>query len=73
MNIKIKGYSKLTEPQQELFILTHNRHMKSMGADNQKKYSLKQLKKISWDRKENCLKVYYDDIWWKYLSNGNWC
>jgi hypothetical protein len=68
----IKGLSKLTEEQQQLFNRIHNRHMKAMGTDNQKKYAKENLKKVIWDSKEKRLKVHYEDIWWHYDTRGCW-
>lgn len=70
--LKVKGWSKLTEEQKEMFFRIHNNHMKAMGTDNQKKYAKENLKKIAWDIKEKCLKVYYEDSWWHYDTRGCW-
>lgn len=69
---KLKAKFKLTTEQFEMFLRIHKSHMRAMGTDNQKKYSLENLKKIVWDKKENCLKVYYEDIWWHYDTRGCW-
>lgn len=69
---KVKGYSKLTENQAKFFQRMHKKHMSAMGTDNQIKYALENLKKIVWDKKLDCLKVYYQDIWWHYDKRGCW-
>jgi hypothetical protein len=71
-DLKIKGWSKLSEEQKKMFIRIHNNHMKAMGSENQRKYAKENLKKILWDAKENCLKVYYEDVWWHYDTRGCW-
>lgn len=67
---RIKGFSKLTVEQQQFFIRMHHSHMKAMGTDNQKKYSAKNIKKVAWDKEENTVNVYYQDIWWHYGRQG---
>jgi hypothetical protein len=68
----VKGLSKLTDEQRQLFEKTHASHMRSMGTENQQKYAKESLKKVVWDSNENCLKVYYGDIWWHYDTRGRW-
>jgi hypothetical protein len=70
--INVKGLSKLTDEQKRLFLRVHQSHMKAMGSDNQKKYALENVQKVTWDKKENCLKVYYKDIWLHYNEKGDW-
>lgn len=62
----------LTQEQTEMFLDIHKNHMAAMGADNQKKYSLLHLQNIIWDQEKDCLKVYYEDIWWHYDRKGQW-
>lgn len=69
---KIKGFSKLTDEQKQLFLNVHKSHMKAMGTDNQKKYALENVKKVVWDEKEQTVNVYYEDIWWHYDKRGCW-
>jgi hypothetical protein len=68
----VKGFSKLADDQKHLFLSVHRSHMKMMGSDNQKKYALENVKKVVWDKKENCIKVYYEDNWWHYDKRGVW-
>lgn len=68
---KVKGFSKLTSEQQQFFMKMHQRHMKAMGTDNQKKYALVNVKKVAWDKEEKTVNVYYEDAWWHY-STGGW-
>jgi hypothetical protein len=70
--VTVKGYSSLTDQQQQLFQSVHKRHMSAFGSENKLKYALDNLREINWDRKENCLKVYYDDVWWHYDTKGDW-
>lgn len=69
---KIKGFSKLTETQQQLFLRVHEKHLKAMGTDNQRKYALENVKKVAWDREEQTVNVYYEDTWWHYDKRGCW-
>jgi hypothetical protein len=70
--LKVKGFSKLSEVQKVMFLQIHKNHMKAMGSDNQKKYALENVQKVVWDKRENCLKVYYEDNWWHYDTRGTW-
>lgn len=69
---KIKDKFNLTLEQHEMFIQIHKSHMKAMGTDSQRKYAMENVKNVIWDKKENCLKVYYDDTWWHYDTRGCW-
>jgi hypothetical protein len=62
----------LTEEQSKLFLDIHKSHMAAMGSDNQAKYSLAAVRNVVWDREDDCIKVYYDDIWWHYDRRGQW-
>jgi hypothetical protein len=62
----------LTLEQSEMFLNIHKSHMAAMGSENQKKYSLAYVENVIWDQEEDCLKVYYDDIWWHYDRRGCW-
>jgi hypothetical protein len=62
----------LTPEQYFLFLSTHVKHLKAMGAQNQKKYSLSKVKNVQWDQQENCIKVYYEDSWWHYTKDHMW-
>jgi len=70
---KIKGYSKLTEHQQQLFSRVYKSHLKMMGTEKQKQYAPEQLKEIKWVPKENCLHVFWkgDTDWFHY--DTRWC
>ena len=69
----VKGYKKLTEEQKELFERTHQAHLKMMGTEKQKQYSVENLKEIKWDQREKCLKVYWKgDTDWFHYRNGAW-
>jgi hypothetical protein len=62
----------LTQEQAEMFINIHKSHMSAMGSEDQKKYSFAYVENVIWDETEDCLKVYYDDIWWHYDRSGQW-
>jgi hypothetical protein len=62
----------LTQEQAELFLNIHKCHMAAMGSENQTKYSLAYVRNVIWDAEDDCLKVYYDDIWWHYDRRGCW-
>jgi hypothetical protein len=62
----------LTQEQAEIFINIHKSHMAAMGSEDQKKYSFAHIQNVIWDAEDDCLKVYYDDIWWHYDRRGNW-
>lgn len=62
----------LTKEQAELFLSVHRSHKKAMGTENQQKYALHYVRKVTWNEKENCLHVHYDDIWWHYDRRGQW-
>jgi hypothetical protein len=70
--VKIKGYSKLTDQQKELFLSVHKAHMRAMGTENQKKYALENVVKVAWDKKDQTVNVYYEDNWWHYDKRGCW-
>lgn len=63
---------KLSPDHFDLFMRIHRSHMKAWGADNQKKYSLPNVKDVIYDKEEDCLKVYYEDTWWHYDRRGTW-
>jgi hypothetical protein len=54
------------------FIRIHRAHMRAWGTENQKKYSLPNVKDVVYDKQEDCLKVYYKDTWWHYDRRGQW-
>jgi hypothetical protein len=62
----------LTQEQAEMFLNIHKSHMAAMGSEDQKKYSFAYVQKVIWDEEEDCLKVYYEDIWWHYDRRGQW-
>jgi hypothetical protein len=62
----------LTQEQAEMFLNIHKSHMAAMGAENQKKYALYNVQNVIWDSAKDCLKVYYEDIWWHYDRRGCW-
>jgi hypothetical protein len=62
----------LTSEQAGMFLSIHRSHMKAMGEENQKKYALPNVRKVVWDEKDDCLKVYYEDTWWHYDRRGTW-
>jgi hypothetical protein len=62
----------LTEEQSELFLSVHKSHLAAMGIESQMKYKLPYVQKVVWDQEKDCLKVYYDDVWWHYLKEGTW-
>jgi hypothetical protein len=62
----------LTPEQAEMFLNIHKSHMAAMGSENQKKYGLAYVENVVWDQEEQCLKVYYEDIWWHYDRQGSW-
>jgi len=70
----VKGYSLLTEEQKELFHDIHKRHLAGMGTEKRKQYEESNLKEIKWDRKEKCLKVYWngETDWFHYTTRGAW-
>jgi hypothetical protein len=63
---------KLEPEHFDWFMRTHRAHMKAWGTDNQKKYSLPNVKDVIYDEAEDCLKVYYDDTWWHYDRRRTW-
>jgi hypothetical protein len=63
---------KLATEHFEWFMRTHRIHLKAWGTDNQKKYSLPNVRDVIYDKDEDCLKVYYDDEWWHYDRRGTW-
>jgi hypothetical protein len=62
----------LTQEQAEMFLNIHKSHLAAMGSENQKKYGLAYVQNVIWDATDDCLKVYYDDIWWHYDRRGHW-
>lgn len=62
----------LTEEQYQLLIKVHDEHMRYQGSENKEKYKLENIQNVVWDEKENCLKVYYSDIWWHYTKKMEW-
>lgn len=71
---EVKGFSKLTEQQKQLFQRVYKNHMAAFGTEKRKKYAVDQLKEIKWDQRENCLKVYWkgDRDWYHYDTKGCW-
>lgn len=71
---KVKGFSKLTEQEQKLFIRVYKSHLAAMGTEMRKKYLPENLKSIKWVPKENCLHVYWKGktCWFHYDTRGCW-
>ncbi|WML38671.1 hypothetical protein RCG19_15900 [Neobacillus sp. OS1-2] len=63
---------KLSSEHFNWFMLVHRQHMQAFGTENQKKYSLPNILDVKYDKQEDCLKVYYKDIWWHYDRRGHW-
>lgn len=62
----------LTVEQSELFLNTHRKHMNAMGLEDKNRYSLSQVRNVVWDAAEQCIKVYYLDVWWHYTQKHEW-
>lgn len=63
----------LTEGQRKLFWDVQLKRMKGMGSDMQKKYDSNHIKKVEWNKEEDCLHVHFDDgEWWHYCKDGTW-
>lgn len=62
----------LTEEQSELFLEIQRKHLNGMGEEMRRKYTLYRIKDLVWDQEEDCLKVYYDDVWWHYGKDLTW-
>jgi hypothetical protein len=63
---------KLSPEHFEWFMSIHRSHMKALGTENQKKYSLPNVLDVKYDKQKDCLKVYYADEWWHYDRRGTW-
>ncbi|SDM15586.1 hypothetical protein [Sediminibacillus halophilus] len=50
----MKGFEKLTDHQKSIFDKTHKRHLKTMGVRASEDYSVENIKKMKWDKAENC-------------------
>jgi hypothetical protein len=70
--IRISNKFNLSIKQTDLLLQTHTSHMEAMGSQGKEKYSLRNIRKVLWDEKELCLKVYFDDVWWHYCKDGTW-
>lgn len=69
----IKGFSKLSEGEKELFIKVHQKHLRAWGSEERKKeHSAERIKEIKRNVKENCFNVYYENVWYHYYANGTW-
>lgn len=69
----IKGFQKLTNSQQELFVNTYKKHVATMGNSSKRIYSIENIKQVKWDKRECYLKIYFNnDEWYHYYSNGTW-
>lgn len=68
-----KCLNKLTLLQRDLFERTYKSHLATMGIAMREKHSLENIKTVKWDKKESCLKVYFNHgEWFHYYSNGSW-
>ncbi len=57
----------------DLFHSVHATHLKAMGTEEQAKRSLDNVTRVSWDKEQQALRVYYTDgEWWYYGSDGEW-
>lgn len=69
----LKDYEKLGTKGQKVFDITHKEHLRAMGTETQKDYTLENVKKIKINNRERCLEVYYrNGEWFKYFANGTW-
>ncbi|WML44061.1 hypothetical protein [Neobacillus sp. PS3-40] len=57
---------KLTDDQYDLFIRTHTKHLAAFweGSAEKEKRTLDHVKNVKWDKKDNCLKIYFLDGEW---------
>ncbi|WP_085993596.1 recombinase family protein [Oceanobacillus senegalensis] len=68
-----KGYDKLTDLQKRIFNQTHPKHLESMKMDKRKEYDVQNIKKIKWDSREKCIKVYFKNgDWYHYFRDYTW-
>jgi hypothetical protein len=72
VDVVYKAKFQLSPENYDWFIQIHRKHMKTWGTENQKKYSLPNVRDVIYDKEEDCLKVYYDDVWWHYDHRGCW-
>lgn len=66
---------KLTSNQYELFLRTHKKHLAAFweGSAEKEKRTLDKVKRVIWDKKDRCLKVYFlDGEWWHYTVDEKW-
>jgi hypothetical protein len=71
-NIVYNEKFKLSPEHFEWFMGTHRSHMKAWGTENQKKYSLPNVRDVKYDAQEDTINVYYEDEWWHYDRRGTW-
>lgn len=67
---KVKGYSKLTEKQQELFKSVYERHNACLGRDYREAFTPICVKE---DHRQRCLIVRFKNgEWLHYTAGGDW-
>jgi hypothetical protein len=70
---KVKGYSNLTEAQQQLLEHVYDRHTWAMGTEIRIKYTVDQIKEVKWDKVDQTVNIYFKNgDWWHYNSKGEW-
>ncbi|OIJ07642.1 hypothetical protein BKP35_18330 [Anaerobacillus arseniciselenatis] len=72
--LTVKGFSKLTDQQQQLFVKVYKSHLAAMGTEKRKKYEPSNLKEIKYSVRERCLHVFWkgNTDWFHYDSRGCW-
>lgn len=71
--MNMKGYDKLTDLQRRVFNQTYLKHLESLGYEKRKIYEMQNIKKIKWDNREKCIKVYFKNgDWFHYFRDNTW-
>lgn len=67
-----KFHANYQEQAVKTFYKVYSRHLSTMDQQAKLCYGLDDIKKIDWDNKQQCFKVYFANDWFHYTSSGEW-
>jgi len=73
MKNKLAVAKHLSDSEYKLLLQVNSEHIRSMGFNERKNYTLLDLVKVERNFSDKCLNVYYENgEWFKYHTDGTW-
>lgn len=73
MSERIPAAKHLSSREYAILLATHSMHLRSMGLEKRKNYTLSDIVKVERNYSEKCFNVHYKNgDWWHYRPGGKW-